>query len=97
MSSNPPPSSPSPEERERLWRAFPGEYRDGLMCGFSRHFPGQRDGGFPRGFHRWPREKRNAWFAGFDAGFHDWLSGRYPQVERTIRRELERRERGNAS
>ena len=37
-------------------------------------FDGEREpGGYPRGFHAWPLDRRNSWFAGFNVGFHDRL------------------------
>ena len=63
-------------ERERLWRLFPEEFNEGARCGYSGDYPGEREpGGYPKGFHRWPLERRNAWFAGFNVGFHDRLRG----------------------
>jgi hypothetical protein len=51
-----------------------GEFRDGARCGFLQRQEGPRDpGGYPRGFHGWPLERRNAWFAGFNVGLHDRL------------------------
>ena len=50
------------------------EYRDGARCAFLLRFDGDREqGGYPRGFHAWSLERRNAWFAGFSVGFHDRL------------------------
>jgi hypothetical protein len=43
-------------------------------CAYLLKFPGEREaGGYPAGFHRWPLERRNAWVAGFNGGFHDRL------------------------
>ena len=64
------------EEREvaRLRRRWSDEFRDGARCGFLLRFDGEREkGGYPRGFHLWPLERRNVWFAGFNRGFHDRL------------------------
>lgn len=48
------------------------EFRDGVRCGFLQKRDGPRDaGGYPLGFNHWPLERRNAWFAGFNVGFHD--------------------------
>jgi hypothetical protein len=59
-------------ERERLRRAWPHEFEDGARCAFLRRFDGERErGGGPLGFHRWPLERRNAWYAGFNIGLHD--------------------------
>jgi hypothetical protein len=80
----------TPAERERLSLAHPEIFKDGAVCGFVRHFPGARaQEGYPRAFDRWPRDKRNAWRCGFHVGFHDWLSGRYPEFEQQVRQTLE--------
>ena len=50
----------------------PVEWRDGARCAFLMRFDGARErGGYPIGFHRWPLDRRNAWFTGFNRGFHD--------------------------
>jgi hypothetical protein len=57
-----------------LQNKWPAEFRDGARCAFLQQQEGPRDaGGCPQGFHRWPLERRNAWFAGFNVGFHDRL------------------------
>jgi hypothetical protein len=62
----------APNEVGRLRRRLPDEFRDGARCAFLQRFDGQREpGGYPHGFHLWPLERRNAWFAGFNRGFHD--------------------------
>jgi hypothetical protein len=62
------------DELGRLRRLWPGEFRDGARCGLLLRFDGEREkGGYPRGFHLWPPGRRNAWFAGFNRGFHDRL------------------------
>jgi hypothetical protein len=61
-------------ERDALRSRWAQEFRDGARCGFLCRFDGEREvGGYPRGFHGWALERRNAWFAGFDVGFHDRL------------------------
>jgi hypothetical protein len=63
-------------EREiaELRSRWPDEYRDGARCAFLRRFDGDRQaGGYPRGFLRWPADRRTAWFCGFNVGFHDRL------------------------
>jgi hypothetical protein len=61
-------------ERVRLREAWPHEFRDGARCGFLRKFDGDREaGGYPLGFHQWPLDRRNAWFAGFNRGLIDRL------------------------
>ncbi len=62
------------DEVARLRGRWPDEFRDGARCGFLLRFDGDRErGGYPRGFHRWPIERRNAWFGGYNVGFHDRL------------------------
>jgi hypothetical protein len=58
------------EERERLFRAYPEEYNDGARRGYT----GNKR--YPRGFHDWPLERRNAWFAGWNVGYCDRMAGR---------------------
>jgi hypothetical protein len=54
---------------------FPSEWRAGARCAFLCRFDGDCErGGYPRGFHQWPLDRRNAWFAGFNVGFHDRLA-----------------------
>jgi hypothetical protein len=61
--------SPVDAERARLKRLWPDEFADGERCGFLSRFEGKRErGGYPRGFHRWPLERRNAWHSGFNFG-----------------------------
>ncbi len=58
-------------ERRRLKAAYPDEFRDGARCAFLRKYEAEREhGGYPRGFLKWPLDRRNAWFAGFNYGFH---------------------------
>jgi hypothetical protein len=56
-------------ERLRLTRAWPDEYADGARCAFHQRYLGERENGsYPKGFHGWPLDRRNAWFAGFNLG-----------------------------
>lgn len=56
-------------ERGRIKRVWPNEFDDGVRCGLLRKFEGEREqGGYPKGFHRWPLERRNSWYAGFNIG-----------------------------
>jgi hypothetical protein len=51
---------------------FPSEFKDGARCGFSRKYEGPREpGGYPKNFHSWPIERRNAWWAGWNKGYSD--------------------------
>jgi hypothetical protein len=60
------------DEVEMIRKAWPAEFRDGARCGFLYRFDGERErGGYPRGFRAWELSQRNAWFAGFNVGFHD--------------------------
>jgi hypothetical protein len=62
------------DEVARLSRRWPAEFRDGARSAFLLRFDGDREkGGYPRGFHHWPPDRCNAWFAGFNVGFHDRL------------------------
>ena len=48
---------------------FPMEWDDGLKLGMGHGPAGQRErGDYPKGFHDWPLDRRNAWFAGFNVG-----------------------------
>ena len=59
------------DERAHLKRIYPEEYRLGIRAAFG-FLPEQREpGGYPKGFHGWPLERRNAYFAGFNVGFCD--------------------------
>ena len=52
-------------ERGRLKALHPEIYRDGELAGLDKLPPGTRErGGYPIGFHQWPLDRRNAWFAG---------------------------------
>jgi hypothetical protein len=56
-------------ERARLKELWPREYADGLRLGHTGQTVGEREpGDYPKGFHGWPFECRNAWFAGFNTG-----------------------------
>jgi hypothetical protein len=62
------------DEIARLTQRWPDEFRDGARFAFLRRFDGTRqEGGYPSRFQYWPLERRNAWFAGFNRGFHDRL------------------------
>ena len=52
-------------ERERLWRAHRADFEDGAKRARERNAL------YPPGFHGWPLERRNAWFAGFNVGYLD--------------------------
>jgi hypothetical protein len=56
--------------RKFLRRAWPAEFDDGVRSGLTLKFEGPRElGGYSKGFHSWPLEKRNAWFSGFNVGY----------------------------
>ena len=62
------------DEVEMIRKAWPAEFNDSARCAFLQHYHGDREkGGYPLGFHGWPLDRRNAWFAGFNVGFHDRL------------------------
>jgi hypothetical protein len=64
-------------ERPRLtpeqewWRAaYPVEFKDGAKLGFSGRAQEPREQGlYPRGFHDWDIQPRNAWYCGWNAGY----------------------------
>jgi hypothetical protein len=57
------------DDADRLRQCWRDEFTDGARCAFLRRFDGNREeGGYPRGFHHWPLDRRNAWFAGFNKG-----------------------------
>ena len=57
-----------------LQNKWPAEFRAGARWGFLQQQEGPRDpGGYPLGFGHWQVARRNAWFAGFNVGFHDRL------------------------
>ena len=61
-------------EFERLARAWPDEWRDGARAGHFQKYEGEREpSGYPMGFHRWKLDRRLAWLAGFNYGFHKCL------------------------
>jgi hypothetical protein len=54
-------------ERKRLQQTWPDAFADGLRRGKGEQPRGPRDpGNYPKGFHSWPLDKRNAWFAAFN-------------------------------
>jgi hypothetical protein len=57
------------EVRARLKAKYPAEFRDGVRAAFLGKGDGQCEpGDYPLGFHGWPLERRNAWFAGYNTG-----------------------------
>jgi hypothetical protein len=63
---------PAQALRNELRRKWQGAFDDGARCAFMGEYPGEREaGGYPKGFHSWQLEKRNAWFAGFNLGLID--------------------------
>jgi hypothetical protein len=66
------PDRDADAQRVRLKRGWPDEFRDGARCGFLQRYDGKRElGGYPLGFHHWPLDRRNAWYAGFSRGWCD--------------------------
>ena len=53
------------QERDLIKGNYPAEYADGARRGFAR------DKLYPTGFHQWPLDRRNAWWAGFNKGYCD--------------------------
>jgi hypothetical protein len=56
-------------ERRRLKRLYPDAYKDGLLVGAGITEGSREPGGYPKGFHQWALEKRNAWWAGANLGY----------------------------
>jgi hypothetical protein len=56
-------------DRAAIRKAYPAEFNDGAACGFTNETIGAHEpGGYLKGFHGWPLERRNAWFAGWNKG-----------------------------
>jgi hypothetical protein len=58
------------DQRREIRKQWPAEFNAGLNFGLSgkAEFPSD-PGGYPKGFHAWPLQRRNAWFAGFNFGY----------------------------
>lgn len=62
-------SDPAAAERERLEKEWPREFRLGYQFGFLRRAdPPHDDNGYPLGLLAWPLGRKNAWWAGWNAG-----------------------------
>jgi hypothetical protein len=56
-------------EIERLAARWPDEYRLGYRFGCRRKADPPCDAaGYPKGFHKWPLDRHNAWWAGWSRG-----------------------------
>jgi hypothetical protein len=57
------------DQLARLRSQWPQQFGDGARCGFLRRDDGVREaGGYPRGFHDWAPDARNAWYCGYNKG-----------------------------
>jgi hypothetical protein len=56
-------------ERRRLKRLYPDAFKDGLLVGVGIREGPREPGGYPKGFHQWDLDKRNAWWAGANTGY----------------------------
>jgi hypothetical protein len=66
--------APSRASDHLLQERWPREWRDGARSAFLGQLTGEREqGGYPREFHAWSLDRRNAWFGGFNRGYHDRL------------------------
>ena len=66
--------SAAKREREAIRARWPDEFRDGARCGLSQKYEGPREaGGYPKGFHGRPLDRRNSWWSGYNAGRLDRL------------------------
>jgi hypothetical protein len=54
--------------RERIRAEFADEYDAGARAGFTK------SSRYPQGFHSWPPERRDAFYAGYNAGRCDRLN-----------------------
>jgi hypothetical protein len=62
------PSPKTIEAREKTRARFLDEYDAGARAGFTKSPE------YPSGFHSWPLERRDAFFAGYNAGRCDRLN-----------------------
>ena len=86
------------KRRRAAFRArWPDEFRDGARCAFLGEYPGMRErGGYPKGFHDWPLERRNAWWAGFNLGVVDrWRASAEESIERADSQHIVEKESGS--
>jgi hypothetical protein len=72
----PPLATPDESKAEAILKSlqdkWPAEFSDGARCGFLQQLEGPRcPGDYPPSFDHWQLERRNAWFAGFNMGYHD--------------------------
>lgn len=63
------PASDARTERRRLRRLHPEAFKDGKYVGAGIERGKREPGGYPKGFHQWDLEKRNAWWAGANLGY----------------------------
>jgi hypothetical protein len=56
-------------EQERWRKAYPTEFKGGATFGFSVGADDPRQGWYPRGFHQWDGDRKNAWYCGWHAGY----------------------------
>ncbi|WP_292533533.1 hypothetical protein [Methylocystis sp.] len=72
---NPERSQRAQKQRIALRQAWPEDFDRGARDGLMQQFDGLREkGGYPLGFHNWPLQRRNAYFAGYNKGRLDRLS-----------------------
>jgi hypothetical protein len=56
-------------QRAELCAKFPAEFESGYRYGVTGAVQPPCDAaGYPIGFHTWPLDRRNAWWAGFNLG-----------------------------
>jgi hypothetical protein len=55
--------------RAELCRRFPQEFEHGYRSGFTGALQTPCDAaGYPIGFHTWPLDRKNTWYAGWNLG-----------------------------
>jgi hypothetical protein len=74
---------------------WPDEFNDGVRAAMGRCNGSREKGGYPLGFHDWPLDRRNAWWAGFNVGYENRLKrmGPPPPYDILSDRTLTTRER----
>lgn len=62
--------------RDELLKRYPAEFEHGYLSGFTGELQSPCDqAGCPSGFHSWPLQRRNAWYAGWNLGNSETDSG----------------------
>jgi hypothetical protein len=66
----PAPSKKTEADRDALRAKFPDEFEHGYRTGYlGENQPPCDAAGYPIGFHTWPLDRKNTWYAGFNLGY----------------------------